>query len=522
MERYEMLNRMTRPIDMFLEAELNLLKRLGLYETVKGLLSNTAKTMLGSYFNVYHQIEVVNSEVIPKEGGFILASNHQSWFDAQILGAVSPRRLRFITKDMLYQFSVLRHVLELFDSLRIRRGGDPEGMRLIGEALKGGDAVAIFPEGTIPGEEDVPRSAVEYDTGLLPGKTGAVRLAIEARAPVYPVGISGAGKSFPPEYYPRMEKFPLIKPIPITVRFGNPIEFSDLYDSVGKIDKRKLKSATKRIMKSISSLVDHSRNYIPISVPLDDPPWGPTKEIERKGGDNKMPGVLVLHGFTSSLKTVDGLAPMLTQNGFDFLMPLLRGHGTRYQDLEGVTHQDWYEDAEAAMKRLLRKHDSVFVVGLSMGGLVALELAAKYPDKTAGTVLAAPALRFKNPLTRIVPVMKKFVKYWSSPNSFNSKELSVNNRNYEKFPIDAFASLYEYTGKIEKLLPEIKVPVLILQSHKDNVVDPKAAQEIWEKIGSEDKELVWFKQTGHEMFQDMEADQVIQVVEDYLRRKTER
>ena len=66
-------------------------------------------------------------------------------------------------------------------------------------------------------------------------------------------------------------------------------------------------------------------------------------------------GVLLLHGYTSSLDTVNGLLPTLERMGLPYRMPVLRGHGTHPRDLRGVTARDWYGDASAALDDLLRE-----------------------------------------------------------------------------------------------------------------------------------------------------------------------
>src|SRR5215213_1606568 len=86
-------------------------------------------------------------------------------------------------------------------------------------------------------------------------------------------------------------------------------------------------------------------------------------------------GVLVLHGLTSSLASVTPVADRLEARGLPCAVPWLRGHGTRPEDLVGVTWRDWYADAAEALDALLGRCEYAAVVGLSMGGLLALHLA---------------------------------------------------------------------------------------------------------------------------------------------------
>src|SRR5919202_4652995 len=119
-------------------------------------------------------------------------------------------------------------------------------------------------------------------------------------------------------------------------------------------------------------------------------------------------GVLVLHGLTSSLASVTPVAERLARHSIPTVVPWLRGHGTRPEDLVGVTWRDWHADAAAALDSLLEQCAEAAVVGLSMGGLVALHLAAEHPERLRAVVAVAPALRQAHPLAPLVPFVAPF------------------------------------------------------------------------------------------------------------------
>jgi carboxylesterase len=490
------------PADAALGLAVDTLERLDKLDAVSDPIYSALGTVLRAMFEKQNDLTAEGLENVPTAGGFILASNHQSWNDVQVIGATCPRRLRFLAKSEFETWPILRHLIKLTDSPFIHRGGDPQGMSNAVEALQHGKALCVFPEGTIPGEEDLGRHQVEPETGLLKGKTGVVRLALEAGVPVVPVGVSGTGAAFPPEIYPRLELLESPRNVPITVRYGRPLRFER--PGHDEADHVFLRRETNRLMGAISALVDHQRNYVPLQVPV--------PALPRYG---KL-GVLLLHGYTSSLRTVDGLVPLLEEAQLPYRMPLLRGHGTTYEDLRGVTSRDWYADAEAALLDLASEVDRVAVVGLSMGGLVALELAMSHPDLVAATVTVAAALRFRDPLAGLTPLIAKVVKTWPSPNSFNDLSLKVNCENYPRFTTDSFASLYEYAHQIEARLPEVTTPVCVLQSKRDQVVAPVAANVIYERVSAPCREIHWFGRSGHEMMQDLEADAVFASIMTYL------
>ncbi|MDX9999978.1 MAG: alpha/beta fold hydrolase [Polyangia bacterium] len=502
MDREQIAFTALKPADAAIGLAVDALEKSGKLGPLGDPIYSQLRNLFRKLFESQNGLEVEGLENVPEEGGVLFASNHQSWDDVQVIGATCPRRLRFIAKSEFETWPVLRHLIRLTDSPFIRRGGDPEAIAKLVQVLRNGHALCIFPESTIPGEEEVPRHAVEAETGLLPGKTGVVRLAMEAGVPVVPVGVSGTGAAFPPEIYPRLEILELPRKVPITVRYGRPLRFSR--PEGGVPDREDLRRETNRLMRAISSLVDHGRNYVPTKVPIP-----PLPKHERLG-------VLLLHGFTSSLRTVDGLVPYLEAAGLPYRMPILRGHGTKWEDLQGVTAADWYADAEAALVDLAREVDAVAVVGLSMGGLVALELAMNHPMKVGAVVTVAGALRFKDPLTRLTPVLAKVARSWPSPESFNDLTLRSRSENYPRFTTDSFLSLYSYSAEIEKRLGEVRSPICVLQSKTDQVIAPISANLIYERVASEHREIHWFKRSGHEMMQDCEAEAVLEQIMEYL------
>lgn len=271
MDSQKLTNVFMKPVDTVLNIPISLSKAVGLYPHVRNGLYTLTKTALNVQYSLLNQLKAEGLEFVPETGGAILAVNHQSWLDAQVLTAVIPRNIHLIAKSELFDWPVIRFVVELADSLKITRGGDSNGLQDVISCLESGSIVGIFPEGTIPGEEQIPRSAVQPETGLLRGRTGVVRMAALAGVPIIPVGISGTGKTFPPEMYPRLEQLPLAKiGVPITVRVGPPVDYSSvlvrLHDD--RFDYDSLKMATCLVMRSISRLVDHSMNYEPLEVEI--------------------------------------------------------------------------------------------------------------------------------------------------------------------------------------------------------------------------------------------------------------
>ncbi len=230
-------------------------------------------------------------------------------------------------------------------------------------------------------------------------------------------------------------------------------------------------------------------------------------------------GVLVCHGFTAQPKTVNYIAPFLTSAGLDFEIPLLRGHGTVWTDLRNVKWQDWLEDALTAYTSLEARCDQVAVVGHSMGGLVAAQIATQKP--VSSLVLVAPAFTFSSPLAPFVGLLQNIIKDFKGDGSaildpVLRAEAEAEQITYQQFPTAAFGQLYQMASLTSKMLGEIKAPTLIVHSLKDTVIPPKAADLALERISSRIKRIRWLQNCNHEVFWDAERDSICHEIVQFM------
>jgi 1-acyl-sn-glycerol-3-phosphate acyltransferase len=193
---------------------------------------------LGPLLRLLYRPRVIGLENIPTDGPALLAANHQSFLDDLLLPLVVPRRkVVFLAKAEYFDKWYLRWFFKGANVIPVRRQSSSAAEAALQagvQALREGKIVGIFPEGT--------RSP---DGRLYRGKTGVARMALEARAPVIPVSISGTFEAMP---YDR--KLP--KPGRVEVRFGRPLIFDRHYDTPA--DRFVLRSATDEIMYEIMML----------------------------------------------------------------------------------------------------------------------------------------------------------------------------------------------------------------------------------------------------------------------------
>ncbi len=239
--------------------------------------------------------------------------------------------------------------------------------------------------------------------------------------------------------------------------------------------------------------------------------------ITKRGTPPELPklkrGVLLLHGFTSHTDCVSGLLPYLEKAGLDVEMPWLRGHGTTPDDLIGVTHDMWYDDAFSALQKLAQRVDQVIVVGLSMGGVVALDLCTRDHElrsKIIACVTWAAALDFVNPMTGLVKPLSVVFKWWKGQESFRDKTCKQACRNYTKFPTKAFVSLYDYAKEMRPRVRQLTMPFCTIQSKQDQVIPYHMSEYLFQNVDSVYCELVTLEHSGHELGQDCEAKTVFE------------
>lgn len=138
--------------------------------------------VLRVYFVMIMRVRVEGRENIPPSGSFVLCSNHVSWLDPLLLGAMFPRRLYYMTKVEAFASPLAALILRTVGAFPVRRHAPDRGaIRRALDLLRTGRTVAVFPEGT--------RSR---DGRLGPAEPGAALLALWSGTQVLPVAISGA------------------------------------------------------------------------------------------------------------------------------------------------------------------------------------------------------------------------------------------------------------------------------------------------------------------------------------------
>lgn len=196
-------------------------------------------------------------------------------------------------------------------------------------------------------------------------------------------------------------------------------------------------------------------------------------------------GVLLLHGFTGSPASMRPWGQHLADEGFSVDVPRLPGHGTTWQELNATHWQDWYAEASRGLDRLGAGCDRVFVGGLSMGGCLALRLAAERPDDVDGLLLVNPSVASTKKLLVAVPAVKRIV---GSVRGFGNdiKKPGADEHCYDRTPLKALDSLRAMWRLTREDLPKVTAPLVLFRSVEDHVVESLSGQMITQRVSSRD------------------------------------
>ncbi|MET0997859.1 MAG: alpha/beta fold hydrolase [Marmoricola sp.] len=239
----------------------------------------------------------------------------------------------------------------------------------------------------------------------------------------------------------------------------------------------------------------------------------PLAEPFTSDGDATSPrgriGVLLSHGFTGSPASMKPWAEYLAGQGYAVSLPRLPGHGTTWQEMNTTTWDHWTAEIERAFEALANQVDTVFVCGLSMGGGLALRLAADHPDRVAGLVLVNPAVGSNRLDVKLLPVLKHVVP--SMPGIANDiKKPGVEEHGYTKTPLRAADSMFKGYKQLRNDLGRITCPILIYRSAVDHVVDPSSARIIKAGVTSSDTHEESLENSYHVATLDNDAERIFE------------
>ena len=255
--------------------------------------------------------------------------------------------------------------------------------------------------------------------------------------------------------------------------------------------------------------------------------------IDRRGDDRR--AVLVLHGFGDTPQTVGYLADHLHGLGLTVRAPLLAGHGRTLREFGRSTADQWLAAAARELAALQDEYEAVGLVGVSMGGALAVILAAQAHQRSGvetpgehcpvreptALVLIAPYLSMRPPARRLAAwhwILSPFIRYLPSREEASIKDPTErrSNRGFGTVTPRLLNELQRLVTMARRSLAAVTVPTLVIQSRGDNRIDPDAAEASFERLGAAEKRFEWTEGGGHVITVDVGRDRVFALTGEWL------
>jgi carboxylesterase len=218
--------------------------------------------------------------------------------------------------------------------------------------------------------------------------------------------------------------------------------------------------------------------------------------------------LLFVHGYSDSPAIFRKIAPRLAELGFTCRAMLRPGCARPIDIYAQATRETWRAALEREAALLRETHQEVWIVGHSLGGAIAIDYLLDEPEAVDGLVLLAPLIAVSSDRSPLLPARawyrlgKKlmiFTRIMENPFTIDSH--SADARAYDMysrfFPSNVYDEIFEITDNIEERAGELKVPMLMVISRNDDIIDSEVAHAYYEESSSRRKRLLWMEEALH-------------------------
>lgn len=248
----------------------------------------------------------------------------------------------------------------------------------------------------------------------------------------------------------------------------------------------------------------------------------PTAEPFLLPGDASRPACLLIHGFTGAPKEMRWMGDYLNARGHTCLGIRLAGHATRPKDMVRSRWTDWTASVEDGYNLLRGVTDKIFLIGLSMGGVLSLLMSTRLDVKGVVAMSTPYELPVNYPAwtMRIVSLFQTYRKKekGNPGEDWFDKEAWRDHVSYPLNPIRSAAELQTMLAKMRLALPKISVPVLLIHSKDDTYVPPENMPRLYERLNASGREMFWVTGSGHVVTRDAARERVFEAAAAFIQR----
>jgi len=227
---------------------------------------------------------------------------------------------------------------------------------------------------------------------------------------------------------------------------------------------------------------------------------------------------LCLHGLTGTPYEVRPVAEALVARGIRARGICMAGHGGSVEDLARSTRADWLERARSEFRALRGEHERVFLVGVSMGGLISLRLAQSEP--VDGLVVVGVPLVLAPPIPQLLPLLRLFTSERRKRGSdIQDPRARARHPGLPAMPLASVQELIRLQSEVIPVLGRIEAPILVAHGELDVTARPRDARRIHDEVGSVEKERFLLSRSGHVATVDYDGPALATAAADFLSRR---
>jgi carboxylesterase len=223
-------------------------------------------------------------------------------------------------------------------------------------------------------------------------------------------------------------------------------------------------------------------------------------------------GCLLIHGFTGTPQNMRPLGDFLARRGLTVLAPRLAGHGTSVDDFEQSGPAEWTATVNAGLDQLKQSCSSIFAIGISMGGTLALQLGAARGAELAGIgCINGPVgdLPEFQAAANNPQVPARFPPPWATNARLMTKDLGTAGITYDEIPKVCLQKAVVFFKQTESVLGQVRVPTMLFYSRDDAVVPPITGQRVLDGLtAAPNKQLVELVESAHEATLDFDLERI--------------
>jgi carboxylesterase len=235
----------------------------------------------------------------------------------------------------------------------------------------------------------------------------------------------------------------------------------------------------------------------------------------------RAPGVLAFHGFGGTTREIELCAEVAHELGLAARARLLPGHGSHARDLARTRFADWVLGAENEYRELAAQ-GPVIATGLSMGSLLAAELAIEHPDRVRGLVMLANAAWLRPtlaiPLRAFAALRMPDFLMAKAGSDIADPEARASQISYSADPVYAAIDLERGGRELRAQFSRIHCPTLIIHGALDRVCPVSNAYRVANLLGTKDVKIVILPRSHHIVTRDVERADVARELRDFFEK----